>query len=273
MSVDALLVRLALTDSWNVVFWRGLFMFISLGAALLLRHGRKASSAVMKGGWAATVCSILFGTGGTLFVTSVMLTSVANTVVILSSSPLFAALFTRTFLKESVPLRTWIAIGVGISGVVLVFSGSLGEGGLLGDLIAVLTACSVGGNLTILSRYRVLERLPLICMGGLIMALIAFPFSDPFALPVNSYIALGVMGLIQMPFSLIMLAKSTRYLPSPEVSLFLLVETILAPIWVWLFLGEQPPNMTLAGAALIIPVLVIHSWVGMREISPSQANT
>jgi drug/metabolite transporter (DMT)-like permease len=265
ISVDALLVRLAHTDSWNVVFWRGLFMFISMGFILLIRHGREAASAVTRGGWAAAFCAILFGTGGTLFVTSIMHTSVANTVVILSSSPLFAALFTRTCLKEKVPLRTWIAIGIGITGVTLVFSGSLGGGGLLGDLIAILAACNVGGNLTILRSYKVLERLPLICMGGFIMALIAFPFAAPFNLHLNSYLTLGVMGLVQMPFSLIMIAKSTRYLPSPEVSLFLLVETILSPIWVWIFLKEQPPNRTLLGAALIIPVLMAHSWLGMRE--------
>lgn len=266
MSADALLVRVALAESWNIVFWRGLFMFSSLAGVLLARHGRHAVIAVFRGGWAALFSSILFGTGGTLFVTSVMLTSVANTVVILSSAPLFAAVFTWVFLKERVPSRTVIAICIGIAGVFLVFSGSLGGGALLGDLTAVLAACNVGANFTILRRYRSLERLPLICIGGLIMASIAFPFADPFSLEAKSYLVLGVMGLIQMPFSLIMIAKSTRYLPAPEVSLFILVETVLAPVWVWFFLGEQPPSRTLLGAALIIPVLVVHSWLGIKEV-------
>ncbi|MFP3927540.1 MAG: DMT family transporter [Desulfobacteraceae bacterium] len=268
ISVDALLVRLAHTDSWNVVFWRGLFIFISLGLLLGIRSGRHLLSVFMRGGWAAFFSSVLFGLGGTLFVSSVMYTRVANTVVIISSAPLFAALFTRLFLKEAVPLRTWSAIGVGIGGVVLVFSGSLGGGGLPGDVIAVLAACNVGANFTLLRRRGDLDRMPLVCAGGLVMAMIALPFAQPWGLAPESYIALGTMGLLQMPLALFLIAQSTRFLPSPEVSLFLLVETVLSPIWVWLVLGEEPPGLTLVGAAMIVPTLVVHSWMGMRHRAP-----
>lgn len=265
ISVDALLVRLAATDSWNVVFWRGLLMFCSLATVLGLVRGRNLWRELVRGGRAGALCSALFGLGGALFVSSVMYTRVANTVVIISSAPLFAALFTRVFLKEAVPRRTWAAIAVGITGVLLVFSGSLGQGSLLGDGIAVLAACNVAGNLTLLRGRHDLNRMVLVCAGGLIMAAIAFPFAHPLGLAPKSYLALGAMGLVQMPLALILIAKSTRFLPSPEVSLFLLVETLLAPIWVWLVLGEEPPGLTLAGAALVVPALGIHSWMARRE--------
>jgi drug/metabolite transporter (DMT)-like permease len=265
ISVDALLVRLAATGSWNVVFWRGFLIFFSLSVVLGTRRGSGWVRELAGSGWVGALCALLFGLGGTLFVSSVMYTRVANTVVIISSAPLFAALFTRVFLKESVPLRTWAAIGAGVTGVVLVFSGSLGGGGLAGDAIALLAACNVAGNLTLLRRHDDLDRTALVCVGGLIMAMIALPFARPLDLGPQSYLALGIMGLVQMPLALILIAESTRYLPSPEVSLFLLVETVLSPVWVWLVLGEEPPGRTLAGAALIVPTLAIHSWMGRRE--------
>ncbi len=265
ISVDALLVRLAVTGSWNVVFWRGLLMFLSLGVLYRVRSGRGLVPALVRGGWPAAFSSLLFGLGGTFFVSSVMYTRVANTVVIISSAPLFAALFTRVFLREAVPVRTWAAIGLGLAGVLLVFSGSLGGGGLTGDVIALLAACNVGGNLTLLRRHSDLSRIPLVCAGGLIMAGIALPFADPLDITLQGGIALGIMGLVQMPLALTLIARSTRFLPSPEVSLFILVETVLSPIWVWLVLGEEPPDATLLGAALIIPALAVHSWLGMRE--------
>jgi len=273
ISVDALLVRLAATDSWNVVFWRGLLIFLSLSVVLGVRRGPSWIRELAGSGRVGALSALLFGLGGTLFVSSVMYTRVANTVVIISSAPLFAALFTRVFLKEAVPVRTWAAIGVGMAGVILVFSGSLGGGGLPGDGIAVLAACNVAGNLTLLRRHGGLNRTGLVCAGGLIMAMIAFPFARPLDLGPQGYLALGIMGLVQMPLALILIAESTRYLPSPEVSLFLLVEAVLSPVWVWLVLGEEPPGRTLLGAALIVPALAIHSWMGLREEARGPAPT
>ena len=266
ISFDALLIRLAGTSSWTVIFWRGLFTFVSL--FLVLRWGKgKASFAPFaqtpKVAWAS---AFLFGTGGTFFVSSVMFTSVANTVVIISSAPLFAAMFTRLLGIELIPWRTWMAIALALCGVVLVFAGSLGQGALLGDFIAVLAACNAGGNLTMLRRHPQLSRMPLVCVGGLIMAVLVLPFAHPFQVSPEGFFYLAVMGLVQMPLALFLIAQSTRYLPSPEVSLFLIVETILAPIWVWFVLGEVPPGMTFVGGSLIVLTLVVHSWMGLREI-------
>jgi drug/metabolite transporter (DMT)-like permease len=208
----------------------------------------------------------LFGTGGIFFVTSVAFTSVANTVVIISSAPLFAALFTRLFRIELIPLRTWMAIVLAICGVILVFAGSLGQGALLGDFIAVLTACNAGGNLTLLRRSPDLDRMGLVSVGGIVMAACVLPWAQPLQVSAQGFVYLAIMGLVQMPLALYLIAQSTRYLPSPEVSLFIIVETLLSPLWVWLVLGEVPPMMTYIGGTLIVVTLVGHSWMGMREI-------
>lgn len=270
ISVDALLIRLAHTESWNVIFWRGIFMALSLGTLLFIRHGRRMADTYIRGGRAALFSALLFGLGSTAFVSSVMFTKVANTVVIISSAPLFAALFTWLLRIETVPLRTWLAICSAFFGVGVVFAGSLGGGGLLGDLIAVLNACAVGGNLTLLRHHQVLDRLPLVCLGGIIMALLSLPLADPFIVSEKGFLILGLMGLVQMPLALSLIAQSTRYLPSPEVSLFLLVETILSPIWVWLVLGEIPPRLTYVGGTIVICTLIIHSWLGLREWSQAK---
>jgi len=266
ISFDALLIRLADTFTWNVVFWRGLFTFLSLAVVLYgSKRGRPFGvfAQFPKVAWAS---AFLFGTGGLFFVSSVMFTSVANTVVIISSAPLFAALFTRIFGIERIPWRTWMAICLALCGVFLVFAGSLGQGALIGDCIAVLAACNAGGNLTMLRRHPQLGRMPLVCIGGLIMAVMVWPLADPLQVSPQGFFYLGIMGLVQMPLALFLIAQSTRYLPSPEVSLFLIVETVLSPIWVWFVLGEVPPAMTYVGGSLIVLTLILHSWMGMREV-------
>lgn len=266
ISFDALLIRLAHTDGWNVAFWRGFLMTLSLGLFQLIRKRRALINTIRSGGGAMAVSAILFGLGSLLFVLSVSHTKVANTVVILSASPLFAAFFSRFFLEERMRPRTWAAIGVAIAGVIIVFYGSLGAGNLWGDLLAALAAIAIGSNLTLLRRYPDLSRVTLIAISGSMTALIALPLAEPLSLAPQSYLVLAIMGLIQMPLALVLIASGPRYLPSPEVSLFLLLETVLGPIWVWLITDERPPAPTFAGGGVIIAALVIHSWLGLREM-------
>jgi drug/metabolite transporter (DMT)-like permease len=265
ISFDALLIRLSAASNWDVIFWRGLFMFVSLSAILGLRDRTGPIKALRQSGLPGVFSAVFFGLGGLLFVSSIVFTKVANTVVIISLSPLFAALFTWLFRIEIILLRTWLAIAAAFFGVVLVFWGSLGSGGLLGDLIAVAAAVNIGGNLTLLRRYPGLDRLPMVCVGGLIMAGLAVSLAEPFSLSLQSYAVLAVMGLVQMPAALVLIGQSTNYLPSPEVSLFLLVETICSPIWVWLVLGEDPPGMTFVGGTIIIATLTAYFLQSLRE--------
>jgi len=269
ISFDALLIRLSAVSNWDVVFWRGLLMFLSLSAILGLRDRRGPLKSLHSGGKPALLSAVFFGLGGLLFVSSVVFTKVANTVVIISLSPLFAAVFTWLFRIETIPLRTWLAIIAAFLGVLFVFWGSLGQGGLVGDLIAVAAAMNIGGNLTLLRQNPGLDRLPLVCMGGLIMALLALPLAEPFSLGMHSFLPLAIMGLAQMPAALVLIGQSTRYLPSAEVSLFLLVETVCSPIWVWLVIGEEPPPATFIGGSLIIVTLVLYFRMSLQAMERS----
>ncbi len=263
LSFDALLVRLAATDGWNVGFWRGAFVALALGIFLAIR-GTRPATVLRESGIALPLAAVLSGTGSLLFVLSVMHTRVANTVVILAASPLFAAIFTHFFLAETVRLRTWIAIVVAFGGVVIVFYGSIGGGGMAGDLLALVGALVLSGNLTLLRRYPSLPRMPMVCGSGLVTALLCLPFADPLGISSWSFAVLAVMGLIQMPTALVLMFVGTRYLPAPEVSLFLLLETVLGPIWVWLVMTEVPPAATFAGGTLILLTLTIHSWFALK---------
>ena len=264
LSFDALLVRLAAADAWDVVFWRAWLICLSLAVVQLLRRrpwlppGRSARRV----GLAAAV---LLGIDMALFVLSVSQTRVANTVVILAASPLFAGIFTWLFLGERVRPRTWAAIAVAAVGIGAVFGGSMDLGLWRGDLLALLLALFMGAVLTLLRAQPDLERIPLVCLSGLIGGLLAWPLADPFSLGAPSYTVLALMGLVQMPLALVLIATATRYLPSPEVSLFMLIESVLGPLWVWALLGEEPPPATFLGGLAVLGAVAVHSWLALAE--------
>lgn len=261
LSFDGLLVRLAQADGWSIVFWRGLLMFLALGVFSLSARSRASVRAQPL----LSACSaLLLALISIFFVLAIIHTQVANVVVILCTAPLFAALFTRCFLGEQVALRTWLAIGVVALGIMLVFAGAFSATDLAGNGYALLSSAAVGANLTLLRRHPALERMPLIALGGLAAALIAWPNAQPFGLGASSYWALAVMGLVQMPLATLLINNATRYLPSAEVALFYLLESVLGTLWVWYFLHETPADATLYGGALVIVTLAVHAGLTLR---------
>ncbi len=265
ISFDALMVRLAGAPHWDIVFWRGWLIFFTFALWMLFSGQRIVLPPRRRDRWLIALSVVLLSGNTTLFVLSVAHTAAANTVVILASSPFFAALFSWFFLRERVPLRTWLAIAAAVLGVVIVFGGGLELGTWLGDFYALALAVTVGAHLTILRHFPGVPRLPLVCLSGAIAGAMAIPFADPFALAPSSYWVLAVMGCLQMPLATLMLSVATRYLPSPEVSLFLLLETVLAPIWVWWALDEQVPALTLIGGVVILLTVAIHAVLALSE--------
>lgn len=265
LSFDALLVRLAGTDPFNVAFWRGALVCLSL-LVFMYFSGRMREFRVYRAhGLAALVVTILYGINTVLFVFSVSHTKVANTVVILSSSAFFAAFFSWLILREKVPLRTWVAILVALAGVIVVFAGSIGLTDWVGDLMALILAVLMGLTLTLLRRLPDMPKMPVVAMSGVVTALAALGFAEPLSLSQASYGWLAVMGLVQMPVASVMLMMATKFLPSPEVSLFLLIETVLGPIWVWLVLNENVPPLTLIGGTAILGSVFVHSWLALTR--------
>ncbi|MCC5813028.1 MAG: DMT family transporter [Ectothiorhodospiraceae bacterium] len=274
LSFDALLVRLAAASAWDVIFWRGLLMALSLTLALRVLRGRWSWEALRDGRWPAWAAGAGFALTLMLFVLAVLNTRVANVVVIIASAPFFAALLSGVFLREWVPLRTWLAMTVCLVGILVVFAGSVGLGGWLGDLFALLAALTLGANLTLLRRHHGVDRLAVVAAGGIIACIVALLPASPGGVGGVSLFWLAVMGLLQMPLALALMAEATRYLPSAEVSLFLLVETVLGTWWVWMVLGEEPPPATLLGGGLILFTLLLHAWLGLRRAAvPAVGNS
>ncbi|NVK43635.1 MAG: DMT family transporter [Oceanospirillaceae bacterium] len=266
LSFDALLIRLADSSAWNVLFWRGWFVCLStMLLGICLRHRQQwPDSPVL---WAIAIATgVAYGINASLFVFSISHTSAANTVVILASSPLFAALFSRIFLGEKVKRRTLVSIIVSIAGVLVVFAGSGGGGGhWQGDLAALVLAIGMGAMFTLLRRLPSLPRLPLIALSGAVAGLISWPLAEPLSLPAESYGWLALMGLVQIPLATMLIWTAPKYLPSAEVSLFMLIETVLGPIWVWLVLGETTSVYTLVGGAAILGAIGGNTWIALSQ--------
>lgn len=265
VSPDGLIVRLVGADTWAIVFWRGLLPAVALLAFCLLRYQRSFFSVLLAIGRPGLLAAALFALGSLLFVFALRNTSVANVLVILGAEPLCAALLTATFLHEHVARRTWVAAFVVACGLLFVFAGSLSGGGFSGDMLALAAVLCIAGKFVVLRYARTLNMVPSVILGGLLMALLVWPMTDPFVLSPADAGLLWLFGAVILPVSLALFVIAPRYVPVPQIALIMLLETVLGPLWVWLVLSEVPAKETFIGGALIILTLSVHSVLDLRH--------
>jgi drug/metabolite transporter (DMT)-like permease len=274
---DLPLLRLAENSKWTLVFARGMFLFLSITAVwwfMRVRTGAKLPYIAGKAGLAVIATNTV---ANIAYIGALKDTGAANVVFILALVPVLTAVFSRLFIKEQVHPFTWVATVLALVGVGIIVGDSLSTAGLWGDFLAFICACCTAAAFTIIraSDKNVATSL---AVGSLLSALIALVFFQvdfaslrnvaAFGMPSWFWVALN--GLIIIPLSSALIANGPRYLPSADVSMFFLLETILTPIWIWLLFFEVPSRNVLIGGAIVIVTLVLHSFWRLREtLSPA----
>jgi drug/metabolite transporter (DMT)-like permease len=264
LSPDALLVRLIRCDVWTLLFWRCLLTGCMQSIFLAIHYRGQLVQSFRNIGRTGLLSAGVVTTGAFFFVNSLKQTTAANTLIILAATPLFSSLLSWLFLREKIARRTWVAIIICFGGILLIFSGSLNSGLLFGDLLALGATVMWASNLVILRSRKAVNMIPANLLGNLLVvpaALLAG--AQPLAVATQDMIFLLLLGGIVLPVSFTLITLGPRYLPAPEVSLLLLTETILGPIWVWLVLSEVPHTTTLLAGLMIISTLAVHTLMSL----------
>ncbi len=241
----------------TIAFWRSAISGILIITFLLLFEGRGCFRVIMRMGKMGWLYCFLIGSTSPAFVLAVEKTSVANVVFIFAAIPVFAALYSRIFLREKLSMRlglTMIAVGLGLC-VIAYGSKENDIAHWTGDLFALYIALAYAGALTILRGLRDISMVPAIPIGYLGSAFVLSVTVEPFSgFKDNSmlYIAHGAC----IAAATACLAIGPRFLASTEVSLLILLESVLAPILVWVVLAEHPGQWTILGGMIIISALL-----------------
>ena len=269
LTPDSLLIRLVDADAWTIVFWRGALMGLTILAATAVWSRGGTLAQFRSIGRAGLVVAVLFASQLTLFVTSISHTSVANTLVIFATAPLFAAVLSRIFLAEPVPLRVWLAVTASLGAVLFIFAGSIGTGRLGGDLAATGAALAMAIGLTIMRKSSHVSMIPAWGIGALLAAGFNVWFAEPLNITGDDLLVLLPSGVLVLPIAFGLIALGPQRISAPETGLLMLLETILGPLWVWWVLDEQPNAEALIGGTIVIAVLAANSVLGLRQSARS----
>jgi drug/metabolite transporter (DMT)-like permease len=239
------------------VFWRSVFAFGFVFAFLMLQK-TNPWKAVRAAGVPGLISGLMWAIMFTAFLFALSLTSTANALVVMSVSPLLTALFASMFLKDPVPLRTWIAAGAAAIGIAWMFGSSL-ETHYLGMAVAFVIPVASAINVVVLRASAAkLDLIPAVMLGGALSCLIALPFALPFSGTPRDLALLAFLGVFQLGVPCMLLVLASRALLAPEIALLGLLEVVLGPLWAWLGAGEVPAGSTLLGGMIVLSALALN---------------
>jgi drug/metabolite transporter (DMT)-like permease len=281
-SLSGLFVRLlpGLTG-WQINCWRGYWMAIGLLCFLVVMYGNTLVDRIRQipavALWTSAVC---FAVGTTFYVTSLTLTTTATVSVIGAMSPLVTGLLSPWITGEKPSLITWIAACFALIGALVIGY----EGFTTGNVAGIITSFGVPFTFALqtllLRRYRSIDMMPAICVGGFLSflggALFSYIHGDimrlfgvasasvvqgAFSVDFRSMFILMLMGPVQLSIPLVFYAKGARHVPAITLALLSMLDAVLNPFWPWLFVNEIPGAASVAGGAIILGA-VLFSVLG-----------
>jgi len=254
----------------QIIFYRSLAFAVAVFLWLAFHYRTRVPRAFAKVGRAGLIAGLSLGLGSVCYIYALLLTTVANALFIISAAPFMAALLGWMVLRERVRPTTWVTMAVALTGIaIMVFDGVRG-GRLLGNLVAFGTPVSFAIMLVALRRAGDRDMIPAICLAGVVGAVVGFAMSDSLVIPRHDLALCIFLGVVQYGGGFVLLTLGARHLPAAEVALLSLVETVLAPLWVWIGVDEVPTLFTLTGGAIVLLAVIVQTTAGMRTAEGSR---
>jgi DME family drug/metabolite transporter len=254
-------------DMWQILLIRSFFFVTTLIIFLVLTYGKNTTEIVKRSGFPAIVAGLFLSLSFVAYIAAMSMTTVANVVFIISTQTIFLAIFGYLFLKEKISLKGFIAIFLALIGMIVMVGNSINQGTLLGNVISFAIPINFTILVMIIRKFPELDMIPAIFYSGIFSGIYGLFLSSSLTFSMNDIIMGFLLGVPQLAFGFICVTIGTKTTQAVTVGLLMLLETIFAPIWVWIFLNEVPPLSVLIGGLIIISAVVLKSSDKSKEIN------
>jgi len=256
-SLGGLFFRLIHTDVMTLMCGRALAAALLPLFVVAVRSRGRPWKALSMLGWPGFLVGLFFAVDSTCYMTALHFTSVAHVVVILSLTPLFAAIAAWIAMREAIRPRVAVAMLISFAGVALMVSGNYGEGAWIGDLLALGVPTLFAVITVITRRHPEVHLIPAVCLAALLSGLCFLPFADFSQAQPADLALMACLGIIEFGLGLVLYLAGAKRIPAAESALTSLLETVLAPLWVWLAVAEDPGWRAIAGGLVVLLTLAL----------------
>ena len=245
---------------WQILFLRSFFFLLALIAFLFVTYKKNTFNIIKESGLPGLLGGFVLSFSFVAFVVAMSNTTVANVVFIISTQTMFLAIFGYFYLKEKVSLIGLISILLAMSGIIIMVGDSISGGSLFGNLVALAIPINFAILEMIIRKNSKVDMVPAIFYSGIFSLIYGFFLAESFEFT-NHDLWMGfLLGVPQLAVSFICITIGSRTVESATVGILMLMETLCAPLWVWLFLNEIPPISVFIGGAVIISAIILKSF-------------
>jgi drug/metabolite transporter (DMT)-like permease len=246
-----LFTRLLPFDLWTIVFWRGVFAMLFIGAYVLHRR-RVDPPAKSRAGIEGYLVAGLSCATIVLFPAAFQHTSVANAFTIIAALPFVTAAIAWIWMRERPSTASMVASGFALLGIVIMVGPTAG-GPRLGDLLAILGTISQGLMTVIIRRHPGVRMLPMAWLAVVLSVLVSFPLADHlWDLTARDYAVAAGFGLVPMTLGMMLYVVGSGQIPATLSALINTMEAPLGALWAWVGIGEVPAVETIVGGSIVL---------------------
>ena len=271
ISFSGLIVRILEVGPLVMNFYRGMFLMCAVMVLLVVRYRGATIVRVISVGWSGIIAGIMLAAAAITFLQSLTHTTVANTLFVLAAIPFVTAGLAWIFLKERPSSATLITMVVAFAGIVIMIGEGFTIGAAHGNVMALLTTLSFSIYAVLVRRNRQVDMLPAILISTLIiMAVVALMRQGELEISRQDLWLCLLWGGVMSGFTSACFIVASRHIVAAELTIFMLLEFALGPVWVWLFVNESPSRWTLVGGALVICAVLGRSFAEFRSRGSSR---
>ena len=245
---------------WQILFLRSFFFLLALIAFLFVTYKKNTFNIIKESGLPGLLGGFVLSFSFVAFVVAMSNTTVANVVFIISTQTMFLAIFGYFYLKEKVSLIGLISILLAMSGIIIMVGDSISGGSLFGNIVALAIPINFAILVMIIRKNTKVDMVPAIFYSGIFSLIYGFFLAESFEFTKHDLWMGFLLGVPQLAVSFICITIGSRTVESATVGILMLMETLCAPLWVWLFLNEIPPISVFIGGAVIISAIILKSF-------------
>lgn len=192
------------------------------------------------------------------FVAATRLTTSANAVLLQYTAPIYVAVLGIFVLKEKVAIKDWITIAVTLLGVVLFFIDSFSLGGLMGNVLAILSGFCFALFIVCSRQQKEGSPMETILLGNIVTAVVCLPFVINTNYDMTSIMGIVSLGIIQFGLPYVLYGIAIKHIRALDAVMIAVIEPILNPVWVLIFLGERPGAWAILGGIIVLSAVTYN---------------
>ena len=251
---------------WQILFWRTVFFLLVISIYLLITYKKSIFKSFYDSGLPGFFGGLILSFGFCGYVFAMYNTTVANTNFIIQTQTIFLAIFGYFFLKEKISKVTLVSIILAISGITLMVGNTLSPGQMLGNIAAFSMPISFAVLILVVRKYPNVDMVPSQFIAGIFALMIGYLMSGKIHISYHDIFLGFLAGFFQLGFGFIFITIGAQRTPSAMVGIIMLTEAVFGPLWAWLFINEQPPNVVLLGGTIVI-IAVLMQFLHQYKLS------